>query len=405
MNKLFKRLLLGVMVMMPLMAGAQKLDGFAEFGSTLHTGDYTPLWQVSLNHGFASLKNNAYLRGGVFYKDTINNWKLHAGLDIGAGVGFERNVMVQQAYVEAKYRWLGAWAGCKELESTFVSHELSSGDLVWSGNSSPIPQVAIGIFDYVHIAKRVQIKGELSYGFFTDGDYLKKQANGKRAYTNRVKYHHKSLFFRFGNPEKHWLFDIGLVVDNQFGGYLYKVDGTKTDMGNGLKSYIDAFIPNNEGAESYFAGNMLGSENVKLTYQNNGYVISAYLINYFEDMSGMGKQNGLDGLWGLEYKSNKRQAINGVVLEYFQSTHQSGSMHGQINTPGVGNPCGGDNYYNNHAYPNGWSHLGVSNGTPFIVSPLYNDNGVLSFLYNRGKAIYLSFKGDIARDWEYRAKL
>ena len=219
-----------------------------------------------------------------------------------------------------------------------------------------------------------------------------------------MKYHHKSLFFRFGNPQKHWLFDIGLIVDNQFGGYLINGD-SKKDLGNGLKGYIDAFIPNNQSAELYFAGNLLGSENLKLTYQDDGFAVSAYYINYFDDLSGMGKQNGLDGLWGLEYKSNKRQAINGVVLEYFQSTHQSGSMHGLINTPGVGNPCGGDDYYNNWNYPGGWSHVGMSNGTPFIASPMYNDNGALGFLFNRAKAVHLALKGDISRDWEYRVKM
>ena len=208
------------------------------------------------------------MREGVCDKETVNHWKLNAGLDIGAGVGFERSIMLQHAYVEAKYRWLGAWVGCRELESTFVSHRMSSGDLVWSGNSSPIPQATIGILDYTPIAKWAQIKGEISYGFFTDGDYLKRQADGKRAFTNRVKYHHKSLFFRFGNPDKHWLFDIGLVVDNQFGGYLINGD-SKKDLGNGIKDYINAFIPNNEGEDLYFAGNLLGSENLKWTYQND----------------------------------------------------------------------------------------------------------------------------------------
>ena len=129
MNKFFKSFVLYVLMIIPFCANAQKWDGFAEVGTTLHVGDYTPLWQVSLNHGFTSLKNNGYVRGGVFYKDTINNWKLNAGRDVGAGVGFKRNIMLQHAYVEAKYRWLGAWAGCRELESTFVSHRMSSGEL------------------------------------------------------------------------------------------------------------------------------------------------------------------------------------------------------------------------------------------------------------------------------------
>lgn len=31
---------------------------------------------------------------------------------------------------------------------------------------------------------------------------------------------------------------------------------------------------------------------------------------------------------GIEYKSNHKQAINGFVLEYYQTTNQSGPMHG-----------------------------------------------------------------------------
>ena len=106
----------------------------------------------------------------------------------------------------------------------------------------------------------------------------------------------------------------------------------------------------------------------------------------------------------MEYKLNKRQVINGIVLEYFQSTNQSGPMHGLANTSGVGRPCGADNYYN-HIYSGGWSHFGMSNGSPFMVSPIYTANGSLAFLYNRGKAIYLACRGDLARDWEYRIKL
>ena len=46
--------------------------------------------------------------------------------------------------------------------------------MTWSGNARPIPQIAIGIFDYVRIAPKVQLKAELSYGWFTDTKYQEK---------------------------------------------------------------------------------------------------------------------------------------------------------------------------------------------------------------------------------------
>lgn len=44
------------------------------------------------------------------------------------------------------------------------------------------------------------------------------------------------------------------------------------------------------------------------------------------------KQNGLDGLWGIEYKANKSQVINNIVIEYYQTTNQSGPLHGLDNS-------------------------------------------------------------------------
>ena len=40
---------------------AQQLSSFVEYGTTLHTGDNTPLWQVSNQQGLTSLDNNTYV--------------------------------------------------------------------------------------------------------------------------------------------------------------------------------------------------------------------------------------------------------------------------------------------------------------------------------------------------------
>ena len=404
-NSFYKYLLLiSITLLLSPISFAQKVDGYAEFGSTLHTGDNVPLWQSSLQHGFSSLKNSTYLRGGAFFKNTINSWKFDAGVDMGVAYGFKSTFLLQEAYADMRYKWIGAWAGLREIESPLLNQQLSSGGLTWSGNARPLPQIAIGIFDYIYLCRWLQFKAELSYGWFTDGHYLKEHLRVNHEFVKKVKYHHKSFFFRFGKPRSKWHFDLGVTLDDQFGGHIVDLNGEFIeDLGNGVKDYLGALIPINGGEGEYFGGNFLGSEHFKLTYSHNDYSISAYLENYFDDLSGMGKQNGMDGLWGIEFKTNKRQSINGLVVEYYQSTNQSGPLHG-LDFSDALKTGGADDYYNHFAYM-GWSHWGMGNGTPLVAAPLYNGTGDLRFLLNRVKAVHLAWKGDFARDWSYRAKM
>ena len=380
----------------------QKFSTFAEYGTTLHIGKYTPLWQANNQHGLSSINNNTYVRGGLFYENTIRSWKLAGGIDLAATAGFTSTYIIQQAYVDVSYKWFCVWVGSRELNSPLLNQQLSSGGLTWSGNARPIPQVTVGILDYVHIAPKVQVKAELSYGWFTDNNYQRKHVENGHSYTKNIKYHHKSFFFRFGKPKSHWLFDLGMSIDNQFGGY--KVGGiAEGALGNSWKDYLHALIPQNAGEGKYYEGNYLGSEHLKLTYQQKNFSLSAYLENFYDDFSGMGKQNGMDGLWGIEYKSTKPAYINGLVLEYYQTTNQSGPLHG-LDDSIVQKTGGADDYYNNDWYP-GWVHWGMTMANPLIASPIYNTNGYLGFINNRIKAIHIGWSGDITKEWTYRAKL
>ena len=387
---------------------AQNLKTFIEYGVTIHKGENIPLWQVSNQHGLSSINNNTYIRGGAFYNKTIHSLKIETGVDLAIAAGYTSTFIIQQAYADIRYKWIGLWAGSKEIESSLLNQQLSSGGLTWSGNARPIPQIAVGIFDYIHIAPRVQVKAELSYGWFTDTRYQEKTVGEEEPYTRKIKYHHKSFFFRFGKPQGKWLFDLGMSLDTQFGGYRIR-GGDEGDLGNGWRDYWNVFFPQSggdsspEGEQVWYQGNYLGSEHLKLTYQLNKFSLSAYLENFYDDFSGMGKLNSMDGLWGIEYKANNPQVINGIVLEYYQTTNQSGPLHG-LDYSIVKKTGGADNYYNSDWYP-GWVHWGMSMANPLIPSPIYNKDGVLSFHYNRVKAVHLGWSGDISKEWTYRAKL
>lgn len=390
-------------------ASAQQLSSFVEYGASVHTGDYTPLWQVSNQQGLSSLDNNTYIRGGVSYKHALGNWKFEEALDLAAAAGFTSTFIVQQAYVDIRYKWFGFFAGSREKNSPLLNQELSSGGMTWAGNARPIPQVQVGIPEYVQILPRLGLKGEISYGWFTDSKYQKEQVGKGYWYTKDIKYHHKEGFLRIGLPQGKWQLEIGMTLDTQFGGH--KIGGVEAgDLGNKWKDYIRVFFPGHGsedgpvGEHLAFQGNFLGSEYIKMTYRNgDDHSFSAYLDNHFDDFSAMAKLNGWDGLWGIEYKTNHAQAINGIVIEYLQTTNMSGPLHGLQNSI-VEKTGGADNYYNNGYYP-GWVHWGMGIANPLIASPIYNKDGDMSFKYNRVKALHLGWSGDISSEWRYVAKL
>lgn len=393
-----------------------QISSFAEYGATVHTGDHTPLWQVSNQQGLGSIYNNTYIRGGVGYKHQWGKWKFEEKLDMVAAMGqnFKSNkdIFVQQAYVDVRYKWLQLFAGSREKGAPLLNNELSSGDMTWSGNARPIPQILAGIPDYLYILPRLAIKGEISYGWFTDNNYQKAKVGAGQWYTKSIKYHHKEGFIRIGVPEGKWQLDIGMTLDTQFGGYQIWGNGESTDLGNGWKDYFRVFIPGAGSEDSpandreFYQGNFLGSEQIRLTHRNSDFSISAYLCNHFDDFSAMGKQNGWDGLWGIELKFNKFKPIDALVMEYLQTTNMSGPLHG-LHEPEEGpvhKTGGSDNYYNNGLYP-GWAHWGMMIANPLILSPIYNTDGSMSFKLNRVKALHLGWSGEISPEWRYIAKI
>lgn len=389
----------------------KKIHSFIEYGATVHAGDNTPLWQVSNWQGLASIDNNTYIRGGFSYHDNWGKWKVESGLDLVAAAGFASGI--QQAYVDFRYKWFGIFAGSKERTAPLVNPLLSSGELSWSGNARPIPQVMIGIPEYLYVLPRLAIKGEISYGWFTDSNWLKEHAGLDAGYwyTKNMKFHHKEGFIRIGVPGGRWQLDIGMTLNTQFGGQQVKKN-EELDLGNSLKDYFRVFVPgagdeDGPGQESlFYQGNFNGTEQIRGTYRGKAFSVSAYLDNYFEDFSGMGKQNGWDGLWGIELKFDKFRPINNIVLEFLQTTNQSGPLHG-LHEPDEGpvHKTGGrDNYYNNGLY-HAWAHWGMANGNPLLRAPVYNEDGDMSFKYNRVKALHVGWSGGLSHEWDYVAKI
>ena len=154
-----------------MIGNTQKPNTFIEYGTTVHVGENTPLWQVSNQHGLSSLNNNTYIKGGISYKKKVHSWKIESELNLAIATGGSSTFIIQQAYADIRYKWIGIWGGNRELITEYLNPLLSSGGLVWSSNARPIPQICVGILDYIHLTPGIQLKVKVSYGWFTDGKY------------------------------------------------------------------------------------------------------------------------------------------------------------------------------------------------------------------------------------------
>ncbi len=320
---------------------------------------------------------------------------------------------LQQLYGMVKYRSLFLMAGMKEHDRTFLNNPLSSGDLTMSNNARPIPQVKIGFYDFVNIPLTygwVQIIGDIAYGKFTDSKWNKQHFNYYQSFlTTGVWFHYKRLYLRT-NPRQRLSATVGMQHASQFGGYwrVYR-NGVCTysqrDHVN-LRTFLNIFVQsqyNNSdilGEAMNFQGNHLGSWDVKFRYMlRNNDEISFYVMKPWEDGTGIGWQNGFDGVWGLSYTSANQKIIKGAVIEYLDFTNQAGPFLHEP-TPDIPfNPTGADNYYNNFMY-NSWTNYGMGIGSPAFKSTIYNTNGYLQYTDNTFRGFHIGVEGEAGPiDW------
>ena len=429
------RLLLLTAIVWPALVDAQDTLGTritydltAE--TAVGTGDYTAYQLVANRHHVLSTRaNTAYLRGAITIEHAFSNdLSLSGAVDAIGSMHADHKVYLQQAYANLSYQSFFIEAGSREQQQVVRDNLLSTGSFVKGTNAKPIPQVHFGTKDFWTVPYTkdwLQVNFDFGYGKFMDSGYredLFLNHTVNRQYAKGIWYHQKHLYLR-SNPEKPLFVTVGIEHAVQFGGIKRQyIEGQleTTEKPTDLKAFWKVILPG--GDANYFENNAMedwvwGNHIGVMTYQigwniTKDHQLQAYLDNPFEDGSGIRKGNGYDGLWGLQY-SNKaagRQYVRGAVLEYFQSTNQSGPLHWDsgdypepIRHQITDFVTGMDNYYN-HSFYISYAHYGMTPGNPLITSPIYNKEGFSDFRDNRVKAWHLGINGELTEHLSYIVK-
>lgn len=396
-------------------------------------GDFAPYYIASNRHGVVTQPVGTQLRLAAWKpleRDKRFSWSI--GVDFLAGItsytDYQRydassatwttnrqrpaHAWLQQLYGEVKWRSLFLEVGIKEHGSALFNNRLGSGDFVESGNARPIPGVRFGFIDFQDVPFTkgwLQVQGEIAYGKTTDKGWMEDHYNYYNSFlTTDVWYHYKRFYFRVA-PQQPLTITVGMQAAAQFNGFRRtynrgELTGTHEEKFQ-LRDLWDMFAT--KGQDTYFKGNHLGAWDLRADYRlRGGDRLSAYFQWPWEDGSGIGKLNGFDGIWGLEWKRKEAGGwLSGAVFEYLTFMNQSGPMHyDPEDNPGTNLPVhteGADDYYNNYQY-NGYAHHGMSIGTPFLPSTLYNLDGYLRYVDSRLRGFHVGVEGNICPNVGYR---
>jgi Cu2+-exporting ATPase len=415
-----KHLIVWLFLLLPFVSFAQgELNYRAESFGSVSTGNYTPFWMVGNTYGIVPLKpNNAYVRGNLVWKQALNkDFRLETGVDLAGATKHSSSFWVHQFYAGLSFRNINLTVGAKERYNSILDKDLSSGDMNFSINARPMPEVSIGFPEYTNVPYTkgiMKFKGNFSVSKSMDNNYILRVKNSTTLYATDILWHRKFFFLQWADPEEKfpWSFTFALDHAAQWGGW------TSSENFGKLPASFNDFVLIVLGASGKSSaletdqinvlGNHLGTINAQLEYKTKNFRASLYKQHLFDDNSGLEYANWRDGIWGGTITFAHFPYLKKIVLEALNTTNQSGPMHflDYNNDDGRKYRGGGnDGYYNHGYYVSGWSYYGRALGNPLLTSPEYNDDGSIEFKNNRLKTIHLGMNGNLTPDLSYRLLL
>jgi len=370
-----------------------------EAGGIGSFGRQAPFWLVNNQYGkYSNAPVSGFLSAKI-HSETDSSKLFSLGYILEAfDIQDSRNsFFIHQANIKLRFGFMSLRLGSGEDTYGNQDAGLTSGSLLWAGNTRPMPKIVLetnGYTDVPFTQGYVQFRGLLSHGWFGNDGFV------KNAYL-----HHKNVYIKAGGRLPLNL-SFGLQHFTMWGGE--SSDAAIGKLPSDFTAYRKVFfakrdtsdlsgLPEVEGINKL--GNHLGSWNYGVDIKLKNYIAGIYYQTIFEDYSGFSKFLMRDGLWGLSVKTkNQSKIVNAFLYEYLHTSYQSGAPPENPDEYTQGN----DNYFNNGIYYSGWTFRGKVIGTPFISSPSLLEYETVSFRNNRVIAHHLGIGGKISGTLNYR---
>lgn len=372
----------------PLMSQIKNTSYSIEFNGIGGAGNSSPFWFQNNRFGQISetpIHGQMHLSVTKTIDENSKIFDFGFGAEMLARVGQDyTDLYPHQYYIEGKLWMLDMVIGAKEQYFGPSDPALSSGGLLISSNSRPIPKLTAGIFEYTSVPFTkgfAEIKGFLSHGWFNDNIFGK-----------GILLHHKHFQLQLGGK---FPFTASWGLDHvaQWGG---DVPGNGQVKIN-LENYKKIFFGKSGGEDASISdqinvlGNHIISQNITFDLKLEHWKARLFWQNMNEDgpiRLPWLSRNWRDGLWGAYIRNDIFRFVGGISYEYMSTLDQSGPWHDKDGIVFGG----GDSYFTNVM---DWAYFSRTIGTPLILSPTYNSNGSERIVYNDLKAHHLGIDGDI----------
>lgn len=356
-------------------------------------GKYSPFWLQSRQYGKVSSASSSASILLNFSKDFDHKERL---LDYGFGAsGLAQTasdtsqVNIHELYLKARLLVFDMVLGMREEQYGNQDESLSSGGFLFSKNSRPIPKLFLGIENFTAIpftAGYAEVRGGISHGKFMDNIGL-----------NDILLHHKFAYLRLGGK---------LPIRLQYGfEHVAQWGGTKTNTtivkpAPSFSDFTKIFLGRSGGQDASLSdqinvlGNHIINQNLRLDVDIKDFTIGAYwqVVNEDKPLRIIGKtMNRPDGLWGISIHNKSFPYVSGLLYELLNTTDMSGPFHDRDGIV----YGGGDSYFTNGDFPAGWTYFSRTIGTPFITSPIYNENHAIRTENNSVRVHHFGIEGQI----------
>ena len=353
------------------------------------SGAYAPFLSTANQFDRYSFAPNSLSLWGTIHKEI----KKARSLDYGFGVELDGNIAKNEKrffpaelYAQGKIYFMNLNVGSKREVFGNQDAELSSGGMLWSQNSRPMPKISIetnGYIDVPYTKGYLAVKGGLSHGWFNDNIGIE-----------NLLLHYKYAYIKVGGSFPVNI-NYGIQHVAQWGGVSSQYGSMPVTWDNYYRIFLgkSGSSTATQSDQINTLGNHIISQNLGIDLNLKSLIVSLYWQNLTEDppVRFISRTPNIgDGLWGLSVRLPTFKPFYAFVLEYMSTTAQSGPWH-DLDGVIYG---GADGYYYNGQIPGNWSYRGMTIGNPWLSSPKYNLDGSSSITNNLVKLYYFSGKGE-----------